>query len=170
MKMEKIFLQTFGKKEAASLFQEAANSPRKRKNYNLHQLPDTVQRFFNAMMPFSYVRPHRHLNPPKTETFVLLSGRVWVILFDDEGNIIEATLMDGKQVSVVDLLPGCWHTLIPITKSLTFEVKPGPYDPATDKEFAPWAPTEEETHLHHKTMREWLATAKHKKRPLQGAS
>ncbi|MFN4216655.1 MAG: WbuC family cupin fold metalloprotein [Brevinematales bacterium] len=164
MSIRSAFLQTFGKKDAFSLFREAATSPRKRKNHNLHKLPDTVQRFFNAMIAFSYVRPHRHLQPPKTETFVLLSGKIWVILFDDEGNVTDAILMDGKRVQVVDLLPGCWHTLIPITRSLTFEVKPGPYDPATDKEFAPWAPTEEETHLHEKIIKQWLTTAKHKQR------
>ncbi|MFN3660660.1 MAG: WbuC family cupin fold metalloprotein [Brevinematales bacterium] len=164
MSIRNTFLQTFGKKDASSLFREAATSFRKRKNHNLHKLPDTVQRFFNAMMAFSYVRPHRHLHPPKTETFVLLSGKIWVILFDNEGNVTDAILMDGKRVQVVDLLPGCWHTLIPITRSLTFEVKPGPYDPATDKEFAPWSPTEEQTHLHRKIIKQWLAAAKHKQR------
>ena len=154
------FLQNFSEKDVASLFREAALSPRKRKNHNFHQLSDTVQRFFNAMMPFSYVRPHRHIHPPKTETFVLLSGKVWVILFDDEGHVTEAVLMEKKKFQVVDLLPGCWHTLVPLTKSLTFEVKPGPYDPATDKEFAPWAPKEEDTHFHRLVMKQWIAEAK----------
>ncbi|MCX7882381.1 MAG: WbuC family cupin fold metalloprotein [Brevinematales bacterium] len=164
MEEKKTFFQTFGKRDVKGLFEKASLSPRKRKNYNLHELPDTVQRFLNAMMPFSYVRPHRHLHPPKTETFVLLSGKVWVLLFDNEGNVSDAILMEGKRIQIVDLLPGCWHTLIPITKSLTFEVKPGPYDPATDKEFAPWAPSEEETHLHREFLARWLTMAHHKNR------
>ncbi|URA10900.1 WbuC family cupin fold metalloprotein [Thermospira aquatica] len=153
------FIKTFGKREAVSLEKEAASSQRKRKNFNLHRLPDSVQRFLNCMFSFSYVRPHRHVLPPKTETFVLLRGRVWVFVFDDQGSIIDAVLMDGKEVSVVDISPGCWHTLLPVKKSLLFEVKPGPYDPQTDKEFAPWAP-EEDAPETRKTMKEWLITGK----------
>jgi hypothetical protein len=36
-----------------------------------------------------------------------------------------------------------WHTLIvQSTTGAFFEVKEGPYDPATAVEFAPWAPAE----------------------------
>jgi len=43
----------------------------------------------------------------------------------------------------IDLAPGLWHTGAAVTETaVCFEVKPGPYDVATDKEFAPWAPTE----------------------------
>ncbi len=111
------------------------------------------------MLPFSYVRPHRHLAPPKTETFVLLRGRAWVLIFDDEGSMIEAVLMDGKRVAIVDIQPGCWHTILPVRKSLLFEVKPGPYDPQTDKEFAPWAP-EETSQETARTMKNWLVRAR----------
>ena len=47
-----------------SLFAEvaegAAASPRQRKNHNLHQESDLVQRFLNVLQPGTYVRPHRH--------------------------------------------------------------------------------------------------------------
>jgi cupin fold WbuC family metalloprotein len=43
----------------------------------------------------------------------------------------------------IDLEPGLWHTLTAVTPhAVCYEVKPGPWDPATDKEFAPWAPLE----------------------------
>jgi len=43
----------------------------------------------------------------------------------------------------VDVAPGVWHTTTALTDTaICFEVKPGPYDAATDKEFAPWAPRE----------------------------
>ena len=149
-------IQTFGSQEGKLLLEKARTSPRLRQNHNLHNLEDTVQRFANALLPFSYVRPHRHLSPPKTETFILLKGRVWVVIFDDTGEIIDGKLMDGKRIQVVDILPGCWHTLIATKPSITFEVKPGPYDPATDKEFAAWAPSEEEKDLHVRVIRSWL--------------
>ena len=45
----------------AQVAQQAANSPRRRKNHNLHQESDLVQRFLNVLQPGTYVRPHRHL-------------------------------------------------------------------------------------------------------------
>jgi len=155
---ETLSFRLFGEKEASLVLREATFSPRRRKNFNLHELSDVVQRFVNAMLPWSYVRPHRHVTPLKTETFVLLKGRVWVILFDDEGHMTDAILMDGKRVWIVDVPPGSWHTLIPVTTSLTFEVKPGPYDPATDKEFASWAPAEGEGSVD--LLRSWVQKAR----------
>jgi hypothetical protein len=43
----------------------------------------------------------------------------------------------------IDLEPGVWHTLTAVSPyAVCYEVKPGPWDPKTDKEFAPWAPSE----------------------------
>ena len=43
----------------------------------------------------------------------------------------------------IDLRPGLWHSIAALTPvAVCYEVKPGPWDPATDKEFAPWAPEE----------------------------
>ncbi|MFN7678960.1 MAG: WbuC family cupin fold metalloprotein, partial [Cyanobacteriota bacterium] len=39
---------------------EARHSPRLRRNHNLHDEPDLVQRFLNVMQPATEVRPHRH--------------------------------------------------------------------------------------------------------------
>jgi cupin fold WbuC family metalloprotein len=48
------------------LLATAADSPRRRANHNIHPvLEDPVQRFFNAMQPGTYVRPHRHSMPPR---------------------------------------------------------------------------------------------------------
>ena len=43
----------------AQVAQHAAASPRRRKNHNLHQESDLVQRFLNVLQPGTYVRPHR---------------------------------------------------------------------------------------------------------------
>jgi hypothetical protein len=43
----------------------------------------------------------------------------------------------------IDLAPGVWHTLSPVSAyAVCYEVKPGPYSAANDKDFAPWAPRE----------------------------
>jgi len=43
----------------------------------------------------------------------------------------------------IDIAPGIWHTAAALSDhAICFEVKPGPYVQAVDKEFAPWAPRE----------------------------
>ena len=67
---------------------QAITSPRRRKNYNFHLLPgDTLQRLLNAMEPGTYVHPHKHENPDKREAFLVLSGTLIVVEFDEQGNI-----------------------------------------------------------------------------------
>jgi len=64
-------------------------------------------------------------------------------LFDDSGSVIEQHRLGRDGVLGIDLGPGVWHTVACLSETaVCFEVKPGPYDVATDKEFAPWAPRE----------------------------
>ena len=60
-----------------ALMERAAVSARRRANCNIHPtLDDPVQRFFNAMQPGTYVRPHRHTTPLRWEMFLVLQGRL----------------------------------------------------------------------------------------------
>jgi len=123
--------------------ERAFASPRKRMNFNFHQLDDQVQRMLNAMEPETYVRPHRHVNPPKIECFLVLRGKCTVVIFDDIGTITDCVPLDGKENAGIDISPGVWHSLIcDIPGTVLFETKDGPYIPATDKDFAVWAPAE----------------------------
>ncbi len=126
------------------LTHEAAALPRKRKNFNFHQPQDAAQRFLNAMEPGTYVRPHRHLDPDKCETTVVLRGKIGFIIFGDDGAVVDTFLAQtGGPVFGVDLAPADWHTLVVLEPgSVILECKPGPYVPATDKDFAAWAPQE----------------------------
>jgi hypothetical protein len=55
---------------------DAAERPRRRANWNLHPaLDDPIQRFFNAMEPRTYVRPHRHDGAGRWECFFAISPR-----------------------------------------------------------------------------------------------
>ena len=61
----------------------AAASPRQRKNHNLHQESDLVQRFLNVLQPGTYVRPHRHRREQSGagfECFVMLQGCVGLLV------------------------------------------------------------------------------------------
>jgi cupin fold WbuC family metalloprotein len=138
---------------SGGLFEEVADlalaSPRHRMNRNLHEGPnDNAHRFLNVLLRGTYVRPHRHSTPPKAETILVLEGMADAILFDDRGAItarysLGADSPEGRLWGV-DLPAGLWHTVLPRTaRAVCFEVKPGPWDPANDKEFAPWAPRED---------------------------
>ncbi len=123
---------------------QSAQSPRRRKNYNFHQLPDLAQRMLNALEPDSYVCPHRHTTPPKDEGFLVLQGKGAAIIFEDDGQIREIFRLDPSQGQWgLDIPAGLYHTLLALVPQTVFyEVKSGPYHPQTAKDFAPWAPPE----------------------------
>jgi cupin fold WbuC family metalloprotein len=136
------------------LFQEvrrrAEASPRRRMNHNFHaSLDDILHRFLNVLLRGTYVPPHRHVDPPKPEAFVILEGQAAFFLFDDRGEV-RRTVVLGKGAEGaapvtwgIDIPPGAWHSLAALTPyAVCYEVKPGPYAPAGDKDFAPWAPRE----------------------------
>jgi cupin fold WbuC family metalloprotein len=126
----------------------AEASPRLRMNYNFHSGPeDNPHRFLNVLVQGTYIRPHRHLAPPKSESFLVLEGIAEVILFDDNGTVTARHQLGGQSVEQrvwgIDIPPGLWHTIVARTaRVVCYEVKPGPWIPGTDKEFAPWAPAE----------------------------
>ena len=123
----------------------AAQSERRRKNLNLHEeYTDPCQRLFNAIEPGTYIRPHRHVDPPKAECFLTIRGRMALFVFVDGGAIDKVlSLGAGSDVLAVELPAGVWHSLVALEAgTIFFEIKPGPYTPMTDKDFAPWAPVE----------------------------
>jgi cupin fold WbuC family metalloprotein len=124
----------------------ALTAPRGRINHNLHpDLAANPHRFLNAWTRGSYAAPHRHLAVPKPESFVMLRGELALFVFDDHGAVTERYILGRNGVVGIDLAPGLWHTVAALSETaVCFEVKAGPYDAATDKEFAPWAPREGE--------------------------
>ncbi len=131
----------------ADLIARAVQTPRRRINHNFHSGPDdNPHRFLNVFLDGSYVAPHRHLNPPKAESFLVLKGKMAVFLFDDQGQVESRFVLgpSGAAPAIgIDLPPGVWHTVAALTPhAVCYEVKAGPWNPATDKEFAPWAPRE----------------------------
>ena len=124
---------------------QAAASPRRRKNFNFHaQESAPASRLLNAIEPDSYVQPHRHLDPAKDETLVVLRGAVGLVVFDDRGAILQHTaLRAGTGAIGVDIPHATWHTFVGLEPgSVIFEAKAGPYQPLGREEKARWAPAE----------------------------
>jgi len=124
---------------------EAAAAPRRRKNFNFHtDLADPCNRLLNAVEPGSYIRPHRHLEPPKAESFLRVRGKLALVTFTDDGAVACILPLSGDSgVAGADLPAGVWHTLVSLEPgSAFFEAKPGPYLPHAPGDLAPWAPAE----------------------------
>jgi cupin fold WbuC family metalloprotein len=105
---------------------------------------DPYHRMLNAMQPGSYVRPHRHFDPPKSESAIVLRGAIGCAIFAPDGAVREALRVEaGGHRLGIDIRPGVWHTFFALEPdTVVFETKTGPYSPITDKDFAAWAPEE----------------------------
>jgi len=135
------------KNTISDLVKEAQSSPRLRKNKNYHSGDeDPMQRMLNAFEPASYICPHRHKDPDKRELFAIITGRMLLLEFDDEGEITKHTILDhAAGVYCAEIPPRVYHACYALEPgTVILEVKDGPYDVAVDKGFAPWAPKEGE--------------------------
>lgn len=116
-------------------------------NFNFHSsLDENPHRLLNILWRDTYITPHRHSNPPKCETFLILEGAAKVVLFHDDGtpdSVHHLSAPSRGDVWGIDLAPALWHTIVAVSEcAVCFEVKPGPWEATTDKDFAPWAPRE----------------------------
>lgn len=127
-----------------ALTERALASARRRTNHNFHQTyEENPNRFLNVMVRGTYFTPHRHSAPPKSESFIVLRGQILFITFNDKGEIQTVARLSPEGNHGIDIAAGIWHTIIVESETaVCFEVKPGPYAPACDKDFAPWAPRE----------------------------
>ncbi len=127
------------------LSKQAKASARLRKNLNFHPRDeDTLQRMLNAMEPDTYIQPHKHENPDKTEAFFCLKGKLLVVEFDDKGQVADYCVLDPLSGRFgCEIPPRTWHSIISLESgSVAYEVKDGPYNPLIDKHFAEWSPPE----------------------------
>lgn len=127
-----------------ALTAEARQSPRLRKNRNFHPADGyPAHRLLNAAEPDTYIAPHRHLDPNKDESLVILRGRMGLVLFDDDGSVASTGLLVPGECWGVDISHGTWHTFVALEPgTVIFEAKGGPYLPLSPAELAPWAPAE----------------------------
>ena len=128
--------------------QKATASPRRRMNYNFHRSTDEkVNRLLNVMHRGSYLPVHRHLNPEKSESIIVVRGKVGVTIYDDAGREVESrTVGAGCDCVGFDIEAGVWHGLVVLEDdTVLFEVKQGPYAPILAENIASWSPAADDT-------------------------
>ncbi len=124
---------------------DAQARPRLRANFNFHTGDEAAaHRLLNAIEPDSWLPPHRHLDPAKDESIVVVAGALGVLIFDDAGTVLASRrLSPGGDCCGVDIPHGTWHTVLALQPgTVIFEAKAGPYRPLLAEELAPWAPAE----------------------------
>ena len=114
---------------------KAAKSPRFRMNYNLHEtFSDLVQRMFNALEPETEIPIARH--PNSNETLIMLRGKLRVLIFDDNKNIIENVVIAPNSDNIGYHIPkGTWHKVESLEHgTICFETREGPYKPVAEED------------------------------------
>jgi len=121
----------------------AAATPRKRFIKPLHQLWEHENRMLNAVLPESYIRPHKHTGLHSVDTVQALRGVFEVVIFNDEGEIAKSIPVAGRKI--VSIFPDTWHTVVATSPCVIYQTtghEEGGYDPKTHKVFPDWAPEE----------------------------
>lgn len=136
-------MRTLSSHDLDELCSRAAAAARRRANLNLHpELSDPIQRMFNCFQPGTYVRPHHH-DPQRWELFVILRGRLEVLTFEPGGEPAGRVVLEPAGTVAVEVPGGVDHAVVALEPdTVVLEVKPGPFRPLTDKDFAPWSPRE----------------------------
>lgn len=110
--------------------EQAKHSPRLRMNYNLHEsIKDSVQRMFNAIEPNSIIPIARHQTC--SETLILLQGRLRVLIYNDNKEVVEDVVLDNFIGNIGYHIPkGAWHKVESLESgTVLFETREGPYEP-----------------------------------------
>ena len=130
------------------LIQAAQNNHRQRARYCIHSsVDDEVHEMIIYHKEGTYIRPHKHIG--KTESFLLIEGEADVLIFDEEGNLMQVRNLgkceSGK--SFYYRIPeSCYHAQIFRKDTVFHEVTKGPFD-RNDTVKASWAPDEKETDM-----------------------
>lgn len=108
----------------------AKESNRLRMNYNFHDSLDApCQRLLNALEPETIVPIHRHQHT--SETYILLRGKLRMMFYNDDKEIIEETILSPDSANYGIHIPaGVWHAMeVLASGTVIFETKDGPYVP-----------------------------------------
>jgi len=125
---------------------KATGNTRKRIRVCCHlEIQDKLHEMLIVHAKGIYVRPHEHKE--KSESFHIIQGELYVIIFHRDGSISEAIKMNefsSGEVFYYRLSESYFHTVIPISDYVVFhETTNGPFR-REDMIFAPWAPAESE--------------------------
>jgi cupin fold WbuC family metalloprotein len=122
----------------AALIERARQSPRLRTNHNFHSsMEDNPHRFLNVMIRGTSIAPHRHRDPPKSESFIVLKGVLAFFTFDDAGQVTGTHSWGDTHVASIScrcLGPGFTSKQTTCSDSTAMVCQ---YSAATDNDFAP---------------------------------
>ncbi|MCA9890695.1 MAG: WbuC family cupin fold metalloprotein, partial [Anaerolineae bacterium] len=94
-------LRTITTFDIDNLIRMAKKSSRKRTILRLHEHEEPVQRMINAMIPGTYITPHKHENPDKVELFSILEGKCTVLHFDNRGEVADLITLSATGPNMV---------------------------------------------------------------------
>jgi len=99
----------------------------------------------NALMPDTYIQPHKHNWEGGDEIWQVLEGEILPIEFDERGEIRKESklIVSSQSNPIVIMGERTFHTLLVRKPTVILEITKGPYNPATYKDFAEWAPAED---------------------------
>lgn len=141
--MFKYQVPTLKKRDIIINTKKANNSKRLRHAFILHEKGDEFNQVFNFTLYGSYMKPHLHPGKEKTERMHLIRGSFELLIFNDDGKIIERDLITREKKDYVAIPPFTWHTYIMKSDiTIIYETMMGVYHPSTWKKLAPWAPDE----------------------------
>jgi len=69
----------------------------------------------NSIQPGSYITPHRHYSPPKSESIIVFQGVLAYMSSDDDGTPLQSdfALLDPRRgIYGVDIRPSIWQQSI----------------------------------------------------------
>ena len=123
------------------LLREAKKAERKRATLRLHQQGEMLQRVITAMIPGTYIAPHKHED--KVALFSILRGRIALLQFDERGKVEAIIKLDAQgDTRIVDIAPRVYYSLIPLEPSVILEVVEGQAVAEDQKQLASWSPQE----------------------------
>ena len=107
---------------------------------------EVLQEMFIVHTRDTYVRPHKHVG--KIESFLLISGKLTIVIFDNSGKVMNVIDMgeyaSGKSF-YYRIADEQYHTMIIKSEIVVFkEATLGPFD-RKKTIFAPWAPDGEDS-------------------------
>src|SRR3989344_5705026 len=131
------------------LFEKARISERKRVLHILRssekgEIPAIL---FNILFPGTYVRPHKHPLEDGKEICAPISGRMKVIIFNSTGSVKETYFLSATENVFIEIPANIYHTIIALEPSVLFELYFGKYSLTSYKEFAEWAPEENDSRV-----------------------
>ena len=116
------------------------NNLKKRYRLCLHDSPEnSLHEMFICRSRNDYFRPDKHYG--FSESHTIIEGSEAIILFSDEGLIIDIFILDrDKDYISYRINSDIYHMTVPITEyAIDYEVKPGPFLPENNI-YPDWAP------------------------------